>query len=119
MKLFRGRINRATYWVGLIIVYAYLITMSAIFVAIHYLPPSNLGEGTVLVVSFVPLLIYYLSISARRNHDLGWPDGGDKKSPLELQEKIALPWISGETGKNKYGKPPKRGIDWKALINLA
>jgi uncharacterized membrane protein YhaH (DUF805 family) len=86
MKLFRGRINRATYWVGLIIVYAYLYTVLAIFVSIRYLPPSDLGEGIALIAGVAPSLIYHLSISARRNHDLGWPHYGDKNSMLGLQD---------------------------------
>jgi uncharacterized membrane protein YhaH (DUF805 family) len=118
MKLFRGRINRATYLVGLIMVYAYAWITLAIFVSIHYLPPSNLEHGIVLIAGVAPSLIYYLSISAQRNHDLGWSVYGDKKLLLGEEEIVQL-WISGDPRKNKYGKPPKRGIDWKALIGLA
>lgn len=112
---FKGRINRTTYIVGQSILNMYGICVAIlVFFILRPSPSEQLYVLMLILVSWIPILPFYLCMQAKRNHDLGWTDEGNKKLRL-WQHRMAWIYNSGDKRKNKYGPAPHPGIDWKAL----
>ena len=111
-RLFSGRINRPTYFTGMALLF-FSCQITYIFLV---LSPTLFGIKLVeeFSKSIIILLVliygfFSTSLSTRRKHDnnMPWPFGWD----------IWI-FVSGDSFRNKYGSPPKPGIDWKAIFGL-
>jgi uncharacterized membrane protein YhaH (DUF805 family) len=109
-NLFHGRINRATYLIGM------LLWIFFVFFTIFKNKSELINTNPLLaVVSLLIALFIYLSLSLRRAHDLGH----SKWDLLNtLTNFVNLFFLNGQKEKNKFGKPPKPGIDLKSLLGF-
>jgi len=110
-KLFLGRINRRTYFIGLIPILFLLIAVRSLNDAGVF---SNLDNTSVILFILLPALIailYLYSITIRRLHDVG-------EKPTGAVTKLVL-FMKGQNGANKYGNQPEPKIDIKGLFGLS
>jgi uncharacterized membrane protein YhaH (DUF805 family) len=130
-RLANGRINRSTFVTGVLlyILVGYIVvtqghpTDNTITVTQSPNPHLTLVGYLVDYAIGIALLavpvIFLLSLIARRLHDIG-------SNNLEMYPGLLNPFIfnirdvfkKGDLRENKYGKPPKSGIDVKGLFGF-
>jgi uncharacterized membrane protein YhaH (DUF805 family) len=112
--LFRGRINRTTYMLVLAVMVLATIVLKKPSVE-QALLNNNLLAMVVVFFVAIPLLIWQLSVAARRFHDIGFSGW---YSPLILVPlvQIVLLFLPGQKGPNKYGEEPTILFDLEAVV---
>lgn len=129
-KLFAGRLNRRTFFVGTII---YSIALSLIvellFTVDNLLFTQSISEGfssqffiydtVVFILIMIPFAVIGFSLMIRRLHDLGASGWFSLLYIIaNLLVDVVLALLPGQRNANKYGKPPKPKINIKALLGL-
>lgn len=112
-NLINRRINRTTYATGffLTLVVYYPILFSGLYYYLNFHRFSNFPEYIeFLIVLFLLFLPLYI-LSHRRYHDL------DIES-FTFHQWFYLFLLKGQPKRNKYGDPPKPGLDLKGLIGF-
>ena len=116
MHLFERRINRATYYVGHFIPFLYMLLVIWLLSLLNLSFDAN--QATLFLVLLSPIVPYEVSLQVRRNHDLGYkglyPPIGRNLGMSDW----ALTSKPGQKKKNRFGLPPRPGIDWRALLLL-
>lgn len=106
-----GRVNRITYFTGVVIFI--ILAFSQIFIFVQIYPTlllldrsQTLLDAIILFYNFL-IVIFFELLEIRRLHDVGvdW-------------YMSSFVFDDGEKKKNKWGKPPKPGIDFKGLFGF-
>jgi uncharacterized membrane protein YhaH (DUF805 family) len=111
VRLFAGRISRSNYMLGILL---FLLLMGLFGVISLFMLDGKLGlnamEYILMSAYALTALVFFFSITIRRLHDVGlslWDIGSDFYPLQEGQDRV-----------NKYGGPPKPGIDLKSLFGF-
>jgi len=107
-RLFNGRINRTSFLIGNIIIYAVVIAL--VFV---------LNETFYNIAAYTITIVYSLSFYIRRLHDLGKSGWYMLIVLIPLANLIFLFWLLlalGQNTTNKFGKQPSKGVNIKEIL---
>ena|SRR3989344_8467218 len=122
-KLFRGRINRRNYVLGLLI--NFLFILSIIFYGfglITYLPTPSFVRTAFTILGIILFSFFLDSLVVRRLHDLDCSWGELYRffysKRLGYFPTFATFYKAGNKGPNKFGNPPESKIDIKSLFGL-
>lgn len=125
-KLFRGRLNRRNYLIGVVLIYAFILVASFILVFFFgYTPGEENMTGTELIfylIVYAIVLFYGFSLGIRRFHDLGKSGWFVLLNLIPIVNIIVTIWLfvgAGQSVNNKYGNPPMPKIDIKDILGLA
>lgn len=122
--LFKGRLNRRNYFIGNILIY--LIFFSIYFVwgvisAIFGFTSDNNLQELLIFIGSILWLIYSLSLSIRRLHDLnnsGWVILAGLIPLVNFALVLMLLFKRGDISNNKYGTKPLSKIEIRKIFGL-
>lgn len=121
MKLFNGRINRLSYWMGNMLLTIFAVTvvygLPFIYQLIFQSKIPDLGSRTFIIFTAGILMFYESSFSIRRAHDLG--EGWNMLTRYGIRDFInglKLTYKRGDKTDNEFGSIPQNGIDLKSLL---
>jgi uncharacterized membrane protein YhaH (DUF805 family) len=128
---FSGRINRAKYWLTLVIYFVALFALYVLFSLFFSFPTDVLGLFLILSVPFIPITISAIAVAIKRLHDRdksGWwllvfyvlPGVIGNIGPytgldfvfqlaslaLSIWVLVELGFLRGTSGRNRYGPDP-------------
>jgi uncharacterized membrane protein YhaH (DUF805 family) len=112
INMFRGRLNRRTYLIGILILLLVLLFVGRLSSYAY----DSLQSDSVLIVFGIFLMIwcfYWFSLVTRRAHDLNHRGIWGVILP---SHGLRLIIDKGDQGNNKYGYKPNNVIDVKKLI---
>ncbi len=114
--LFKGRLNRRNYLLGVFIYFLLLVLFFFIEAVFHYSDSlySSFANKIFASIYILIAVIFFESINIRRFHDIG----------LSGWYFIEGQWLGiyireGDKKENKYGKPPPSKIDLKGLFGFS
>lgn len=120
MSLFKGRLNRRNYLIGMAILLSLFVVLISLLM---FSLPSNSNDVSGLTVLIflvfdIPLLVFGASLLVRRLHDLGKSGWYCLLLFFPLVMWIFLLWIllKGGQGDNKYGSKPSQKIKFPSDI---
>jgi uncharacterized membrane protein YhaH (DUF805 family) len=111
-RFFQGRINRRTFYVGILA--DFLLLCSSLLI----LKTGNLLIVLVWILLSIPLCyIFFSTLTIRRAHDRG-EAGHDHIffSLLIIADEFANLILPGDKSDNKFGKQPEKNINFKELF---
>jgi uncharacterized membrane protein YhaH (DUF805 family) len=133
-NLFKGRINRRNFLIGLLFYFLLMMCSFAIEGIISLMTPgttcnyptnysSLCGVGAVVgIVVFLLPVIFSFSLAVRRVHDLGWSAWSLLLALIPLVNLyfyFCLYFQRGQESSNKYGDNPSQNIRFPAdILNL-
>ena len=112
-NLFQGRLNWENWLAGWLA--GITVSLVVMFLEKVVFEPNTLGGITALIFLYLTLF-FLISISVRRLHDIGKSGWGGL---LGMRGWWTDYFEEGQKIVNKYGKPPKPGIDIKKLFGLS
>lgn len=98
-----GRIGRLRYLAY--ITGAYLLAAVLVALLTALLRPGEMGAMILLVLVYVPMVIFFVLSAIKRSHDMDWTGWSVLLLIIPL---IGFIWVfnPGTAGENKYGLPP-------------
>jgi Cof subfamily protein (haloacid dehalogenase superfamily) len=122
-RLFDGRINRMSYWMGNMILglwaVSVVIGLPRIYELLTHTNVSGIVMNALMVIAAIPVGIYELSLGTRRAHDIG--EDWQILSRYGIRDFInglKLMYKKGDTMDNEYGTTPLPGVDLPKLFGL-
>jgi len=99
--MFQRRINRITYLAG------FMLSLAVVGIIANLIPnKSQITDGIIIVIA----ILYTVCLQRMRSRDV-------VKDKADLPFKFLF-YEPSQKKPNKYGKPPKPGIDWKGLLGI-
>ena len=116
-NIFNKRINVETYVTGIVFNTLFAITILIIFFFNFDNFAKYVSLNLKILMAFIFLILEVLisaSLSRRRQHDLGKKIGIWEYNSTYTYDLFR----NGQKEENRYGKPPKPGIDFKTLFGF-
>jgi uncharacterized membrane protein YhaH (DUF805 family) len=112
-NLFKGRLSRKNWligWLFAIVVYLTGMFLEKVVFDLHT------PEGIITLIVLCLTLFFFVSINVRRLHDIGKSGWGGL---IGMEGWWTDYFEEGQKKTNKYGKPPKPGVDIRNIFGLS
>jgi uncharacterized membrane protein YhaH (DUF805 family) len=125
-NLYKERINRINFFVGIIIVFLISGVVSSLmsillFNAISDINTLGLYHSVMIIIVTLLIGIFACSLIVRRLHDLGKPSIWSLIALIPLFNMFYLLYLmltAGENKDNKYGRKLSNSLSFKRIFNL-